>query len=465
MLEVRQAAGPGARRERLPGVELIRNLRRLWHHRLFRRLLAVRIAVQSCDGLLQVGLASYVLFSTQRQPDAWSIAIVLAITLLPFSIAGPFVSVVLDRWSRRQALVTVDLVRCVLLLGLSALVAAGLSTGGPGEIVFYGIVLVLMSLNRFVLAALAASLPHTIDPDEYLVANSVVPTIGPIGTVIGAGLGLMVRLGLGPALPPQLTDASLFLLAGLGYLVSVGLALRIGDRASLGPDVEAPTRARDVWVGLRATVAHLREQRPAGLGLLMIAAHRIPYGLVTVATILVYRNHFHPVTEVDAALADLGVLLGATAGGFLLAAVVTPPLVRRLGLRTWLVAALVLAAIVGVLPGAIYVQWCLVVAAGLSGILAQSIKIGVDTLVQVHVADEHKGRTFTFYDMIFNTCLVLGSVLCALVMPTDGRSIAVLAGVSACYLLAAVWFGLVTRGFDRERFEGTLSPDPVPGAD
>lgn len=433
-------------------MELIRNLRRLWHHRLFRRLLAVRIAVQSCDGLLQVGLASYVLFSTQRQPDAWSVAIVLAITLLPFSIAGPFVSVVLDRWSRRQALVTVDLARCVLLIGLSALVAAGLSTGGPGEIVFYGVVLVLMSLNRFVLAALAASLPHTIDSEEYLVANSVVPVIGPIGTVVGAGVGLAMRLGLGPVLPPQFTDASLFLLAGLGYLVSVALALRIG-RHQLGPDVEVPTRASDVLAGLHATLQHLRVRRFAGLGLLLIAAHRIPYGLVTVATILVYRNYFHPVTEVDAALADLGILLGATAAGFVLAAVVTPPLVRRLGLRWWLVVALVAAAVVGLLPGAIYVQWCLVIAAGLSGILAQSVKIGVDTLVQLHVDDDHKGRTFTFYDMIFNVCLVLGAVLCALLMPSDGRSVLVLAGVSACYLVAAVWFGLVTRGVGRAEFE------------
>lgn len=438
-------------------MELIRNLRRLWHHPRFRRLLTVRIAVQSCDGLLQVGLASYVLFSTQRQPDAWSIAMVLAITLLPFSIAGPFVSVVLDRWSRRQALVTVDLLRCVLLLGLTALVAVGQSRSGAGEVVFYGIVLVLMSLNRFVLAALAASLPHTIDPDEYLVANSVVPTIGPVGTIVGAGVGLGLRLGLGPVLPPEVTDASLFLLAGLGYLVSVALALRIGDRHSLGPDIESPTRAADVWAGLRVTIGHLRERRLAGVGLLVIAAHRIPYGLVTVATILVYRNYFHPVTEVDAAIADLGILLGATAGGFVLAAVITPPLARRLGLRMWMVTCLVLAAIVGVLPGAIYQRWPLVVAAGLSGILAQSIKIGVDTLVQLHVDDDHKGRTFTFYDMIFNVCLVLGAVLCALLMPADGRSVPVLVGVSVCYLAAALWFGLATRATNRHQFETASS--------
>ena len=145
-------------------VEFVRSLRQLWRHRYFRRLLAVRVATQSCDGVLQVALASYVLFSPERQPDAASIATVLAITLLPFSILGPFVGVVLDRWSRRQMLVAVDLVA----------LGPGARPGGAGrhrtayagvEPLFYGGVLLAMSLNRFLLAALSASLPHTIDAE------------------------------------------------------------------------------------------------------------------------------------------------------------------------------------------------------------------------------------------------------------------------------------------------------------
>lgn len=433
-------------------VESVRNLRRLWRHRLFRRLLAVRIAVQSCDGLLQVGLASYVVFSTQRQADAVSIATVLAVTLLPFSVVGPFVSVVLDRWSRRQALVAADVGRVVLALVLAALVVAGQTGGGAGELAFYAIVLVLMSLNRFVLAALAASLPHTIDPDEYVIANSVMPTIGPIGAIVGAGTGLAVRLLAGPYLPGNLTDGILFAAAGLGYAVSVALALRL-PRHGLGPDVDDPSRAADIWRGLVDAVRHLAQRSPAGAGLLAIAAHRIPYGVVTVATILVYRNYFHPPTEVDAALADLGVLLGATAAGFVLAAVVTPPATRRWGLRRWLVVSLVASAVLQVLPGAIYTRPTLVVAAFGTGLMAQSIKIVVDTLVQVHVDDEVKGRTFVFYDMIFNVCLVLGAVLCAALFPADGVFVAGLVVVAVCYLLTALAVAVVSRRIGVDRFD------------
>ena len=36
------------------------NLKRLWRHPRFRRILGVRIFTQAADGTLQVGMASYV---------------------------------------------------------------------------------------------------------------------------------------------------------------------------------------------------------------------------------------------------------------------------------------------------------------------------------------------------------------------------------------------------------------------
>lgn len=236
-------------------MEFVRSLRRLWRHRYFRRLLAVRIATQSCDGVLQIALASYVLFSPQRQPDAASVATVLAITLLPFSVLGPFVGVVLDRWQRRQILVVVDLSRSVLALGLAALVATGLRTNGI-EGLFYGGVLLAMSLNRFLLAALSSSLPHTIDDDEYLVANSVVPTIGPVGVLLGVGVGTGLRLLLGSQMAAYSANAVLFAVAAAGFVVSASLAMRI-PRRQLGPDDVDPASPRDIVAGLVAALRHL----------------------------------------------------------------------------------------------------------------------------------------------------------------------------------------------------------------
>ncbi len=425
-------------------MEFVRSLRHLWRHVYFRRLLAVRVAAQSCDGVLQVALASFVLFSPQRQPDAVSIATVLAVTLLPFSILGPFVSVVLDRWSRRQIMVVVELSRTVVALGLAALVATGLRSGVT-VLAFYGGVLLAMSLNRFVLAALSAALPHTIDHDEYLIANSVVPTIGPAGVLVGAGVATALRLVLGGEIPAYQADAVLFAVAAAGFILSASLALRI-PRGQLGPDQVQVARPRDVLVGLAAALRHLQHRRPAAVGLLTIGVQRVVYGIVTVAMILVYRNYFHPVADVDAAIADLGLLLGVTGAGFVLAAVVCPPGIAKVGVRAWMIICLAVSGLFQVLPGAIFSRVPLLVAGFLLGITAQNIKICVDTLVQAHVDDEFKGRVFVCYDMIFNVALVLAAVIGAAILPSNGKSVLVLVILAGCYLLISAVFAVVSRG-------------------
>ena len=439
-------------------VTFVSGLRRLWRHPLFRSLLTVRVAVQGADGLLQVALASFVLFSPERQPDAASIAVVLAVTLLPFSVLGPFVSVTIDRFSRRQILLVGALGEAALALGLAAVVATGRRTG-VAEVAVYGIVLVSISLTRYLLAALSASLPHTIDPDEYLVANAVVPTVGPAGVLVGAGLGTGLRLVLGRSMPDYLANAVLFVIVAAAFGLAALLALRIGRRA-LGPDATASTvRAREVLRRLVDAVRHLRRRREAGLGLLTIGAHRIVYGVVTVATILVYRNYFHSVDDVAPAIADLGILVAATAVGFVAAAALAPPLSARFGLRRVVVGCLLGSAVFQLVPGAVYAKVPLLLAAFLLGLTAQVIKICVDTLVQAHVDDDVKGRAFVLYDMVFNVALVLAASIGALVLPADGRSVTVLTVLALCYLGTAVGFAVLSRRLQLDRGTESLRPD------
>jgi MFS family permease len=439
-------------------MEFARSLQQLWRHRYFRRLLAVRVAIQSCDGVLQVALASFVLFSPEHQPDAVSIAIVLAITLLPFSILGPFAAVVIDRVSRRQVLLVCNIARAVVTFGVAVLVATGLRTPGI-ETLIYGGLLIAMSLSRFVLAALSASLPHTIDPGEYMVANSVVPTVGPAGLLIGVAVATPLRLILGHVMPDYRANAILFVIAAVGFVMSAGLALLI-PRRQLGPDGTATTRARDVVTGLIEALAHLRRQRAAGIGLLTIAGHRLIHGIVTVATILVFRNYFHRPEQIDPAIADLGLVVVITGAGFVFASVVTPPMSVRLGLRSSMIICLVASAVFQVVPGAIYARVPLMVAAFLLGLTAQCIKICVDTLVQAHVADEFKGRVFVIYDMIFNVALVVAAVIAAVILPANGKSVIILIIMAVGYLLVAAGFALVSRGVSMN--EGTESLQGVP---
>ena len=127
----------------------LRHLVHLLRGRWFRRLFAVRVASQLTDGVFQVALASYVVFSPERQPGPGAIASALAVVLLPFSVLGPFVGVLLDRWSRRQVLAWSNFARVAMVLVLAVAVHADVR--GP---VLFGLILACLSVNRFLLAGL-----------------------------------------------------------------------------------------------------------------------------------------------------------------------------------------------------------------------------------------------------------------------------------------------------------------------
>jgi MFS family permease len=423
-------------------VRAVRHLRDLLRGIWFRRLFAVRVASQFTDGVFQVALASYVIFSPERAPSAAAIAAALAVVLLPFSALGPFVGVFLDRWSRRQVLVWSNLVRVGLVGALAVAVAGELR----GPLLFAGILLCL-SVNRFLLAALSAALPHVVTEDELITAPALTPTAGTLAFLVGLGAGSATKLGLDAAGAND--DVGVLLVAAVLYGVAGGLAFRI-PRAMLGPDFDdvlpaVRQQVRHVAAGLLDGVRHLGERGPAWRGLAAIGVHRFCYGTSTVSLILLYRNYFHDADEVDAAFAELSVAILVSGAGFLAAAVVTPVVTERLGTRRWIIALLLAAAFTQVFPGAFYTEPALLVAAFVLGLASQGIKICVDTLVQMHVEDAYRGRVFAFYDVIFNVAFVAAAAVAAIVLPATGKSYPVLAAISLGYLLTAGWYTLVTR--------------------
>jgi MFS family permease len=132
---------------------------------------------------LQTGLASFVLFSPERQSTPGAVAASFAILLLPYSLLGPFVGVFIDRWSRRQTLVLANVVRAALAIGVAAVLAASVSGWRLGLAA-----LVIIAVNRFVLTALSAALPSTVPGHQLVTANAFAPTLGTFALVVGGGL-------------------------------------------------------------------------------------------------------------------------------------------------------------------------------------------------------------------------------------------------------------------------------------
>lgn len=425
-------------------------LRRLLHRRDFRRLYRVRLVSQASDGTFQAGLAAMFFFSPERATDATGIAEAFAVLLLPFSVVGPFAGVLLDRWSRRQVLLVANALRAVLVLGV-----AGLVCGGVAGVPLYAAVLTVLSVNRFLLAGLSAALPHVVDVDELVMANSVSTTSGTIAALCGAGAGYGVRTLAGGR------DVAVLVLAAFGYAVG-SLAARRLRRDQLGPDDVPTTSAgaalQHVVRGLADGAAHVASHPRARRALTVVVAQRVWYGLSTVMTILLARNYFHDPADTSAGLASLAVIFAASGIGFLTAAVLTPEFVpHRLSPSTWIAMLLIMATLAEVLLGPPFIEPLFVAAAAVVGLTAQALKICVDTVVQQSVEDAFRGRVFALYDMAFNVVFVAAATLGALTLPSTGKSMPVLLTIGIGYAGTAMF--VLRGGLPMERVP---PPDPEP---
>ena len=439
------------------------DLRDLAASRGLRILLATRLISQTGDGMVQVGLVTLFVFAPQNATSTGDVAAALVVMLLPFSVVGPFTGPFIDRFRRRSTLMTMNLVRAGLIL-TTAVVIRGAGAG----VVVYLLVLAALGVNRFLLATLAASLPHVVDADRLLTANSLVPTLGGAATAAGAVIGLLLRL----TLPADAQDvASLLTAAGL-YVASAGVVSRLG-RDELGPDwltrarstgggaagaagagtagafgAQRRSEPEDTARGLGTTgtgttgtvrdladaVRHLLSRRTPALALGVMGAYRLVYGLELVTIILASRNLLADPADADAGLAVFSTLMGAMLAGHGLAVVLTPLAQERVSPPTWVVACLLGGSLGQVLLVAGHTREGMAAGLFVFGVGVQGAKIAVDTIVQTDTSDDYRGRAFSLYDVLFNAAECLAAGVAVLVMPDVGWS----RGVQAA-LVAAVW--------------------------
>ncbi|MDR1998391.1 MAG: MFS transporter, partial [Frankiaceae bacterium] len=367
----------------------------------FRRLYGTRLAGQFGDGVFQASLAGAVLFSPERQAHPRDIALGFAVLLLPYSLIGPFAGVLIDRWWRQRVLGLANAARAAGVLAVAAVIGAGAASE-----VLYLAALCVMSINRFVLSSLSASLTHVLGARdeasrELISATAFSTTTGGLATALGGGAAIALRAAIGSA---NLDYALIAAAAAAPYLGAAALAAGFG-RAELGPDDLDRARrdsARDVAHGLIGGIAHIRARPAVRRALALIAGQRMGSGVALVSTVLLYRNHFADHGVLRAGLAGLGQVALAMAAGVGLAALITPAITRRIpapaycGALLGAGAASLLALMLRYQIGAV------LCAAFLAALVSQAVKICVDAVVQTGVEDEFRGRVFALYDTLIN---------------------------------------------------------------
>ena len=407
----------------------------------FRRLYSIRLAGQFGDGLLQSALATFVLFSPEREPDAVRVAAAFAILLLPYSLIGPFAGVLLDRWQRRNVLVRANLLKSLFTVPIIVVVGAG-----QADFVLGLFVLIVLGVIRFILAGLSASMPHVVNGRELITGNALAPTSGTIAVGVGGIIGVGIRSFVGGGD----TGSQVVLVAAIvSFVVASFLATRLAAHA-LGPDHGAPVDTlASVVRGLVLGARTLWDQVPARNIMVTIIVNRFVFGVLTAGALLLVRGSLHPPTDVDAALNDFVLATAGAAVGAFLGAVVTPTMTRRIGIGPWVGIVMVQGAVIGfglLTATAITPKLVTLVAGAASiGLAGQSVKVCADTVLQRSIPDDRLGRVFALFDMIVNIALVTGITATAFASPISGQFTGGYLICAALLVLAAWWFRRSTQ--------------------
>ena len=395
------------------------------------RILTIRWSGQLTDGLFQSALASFVLFSPERAPNAISAALAFAVVLLPYSLIGPYVGIFLDRFSRQRIIRNCNYIRAANLLIIAWLVNSS-STG----IVLTLFVLFAFGVNRLILSGLSAGLPLLVKREELIAANALAVTGGTIWVVIGGGIGIGIKNLLSQNSDADFADAVVILIASLGFLTAALACFRL-NKYEIGPlehEVSAESRGyKEVLEGLMI----LRSHSDALRGILSIGIQRGGITALTLMALLLERNSFNDPADPDAGLAGFGMALAIAGIGIGLGAIISPYGVIKFGRHRWMRLLMFLCIPPLLIYAAGINEISMIGSAFLVGLCGQGIKVTNDALVQSKITDEYRGRVFAFYDVAVNAGIVTGAIGAALILPDNGVTAFLPITVALFYLFAA----------------------------
>lgn len=398
------------------------------------RLLRVRWTGQLTDGIFQSALASFILFSPERQASAVNAAVAFAVVLLPYSIVGPFVGTVLDRFSRQRAILFANLTRSATLIVIAFLMFNNY-TGV--EITIF--VLIAFGVNRLILAGLSAGIPLMVPPNSLISANALAVTGGSVWVVLGGGIGLGIRRLLDASASADKADAIIILVGSLGFLCAAILASLL-HKDEIGPRPHEIVRGsftqglREMRDGFR----FLKDHADAARGIAAIAIHRGGLTAFTLTALLLERNTFNDPADSEAGLAGLSVTLTIAAVGFVIGAILAPYGVRKIGRHRWMrisIAAASLSALILVIDRT---PVLLATTAFFTALCGQSLKVTNDALVQSKIDDVFRGRVFAVYDVLVNGAIVTGALIAAWILPLSGDTWVLPLMIAVAWALVAV---------------------------
>jgi Na+/melibiose symporter-like transporter len=372
-------------------VDPSRDPTRPWAPSPFKRLARTHALSVAGDAMFTTAMAGLVFFNVSDLGQArWRVAMALIFTILPFSVAAPFIGPLIDR--ARGG-------RKWMIVGLSAgraLICLLLVWGRDSPWALYPEFLLALVCAKGYVIAKGALVPTTVHSDAELVqANAKLAAISGVAAVAGGAPSLLVMWiasKFGSDHGPDLALA----LASVVYLATIVQAAQL-------PSVRVADEPADE--------AEISELRTAGIRHAAQAVSLIR-GTVGFLTFLL-AFHFKDLEATDSTASKVG-LVGCVVGaqiGFMLGAAVAPPLRKQLPEERMLMGSLglttiagLLTALMGDLAGATLLSFTV-------GLTANTAKQAFDAIVQRDAPDANRGRAFARFETRFQLVWVIGALL------------------------------------------------------
>ena len=306
-------------------------------------------------------------------------ALTSALEALPYLVVGLFAGALSDRLDRRRVMVVADVVNALVILSVPLAWWLGLLTAAQALVVGF----VSQAVFAFVDGANFGALPVLVGRDRVGEANAAIWGFGGV-------LDLLVPVSVG-ALLAVIHPADLLVLDAVSYAGSALLVLAIVRPLSLPREAPPPFRPRVIVAEVREGLAWLW-RHPGVRGQTVIGTLQSAAGAGFMALSVPYADRL---LHIGTSGWRFGLLFAVWGIGGILAAAVTPRLLRRMSTLRLTLLAIPVSAVAGVLTVLQSVWW---VAAALLvgwGIAYQTVVMNSISYRQQVTPDALQGRVNT----------------------------------------------------------------------
>ncbi|QYG94328.1 MFS transporter (plasmid) [Iamia sp. SCSIO 61187] len=303
---------------------------------------------------------------------AGTVALEIAPVILFGFIAGSFV----DRYDRRRIMVSADVAR--------ALVAIGLAVFHDELLAVYLAAFALSAFTVLFNPAAGSALPAVVvDPDDIVGANAAVWSAAVISQIALAPVAGLIVATAGARIA--------FLLNALTFVISAVLLVRL-------PMVREPVRSAgkhlaDIAEGLKA----IRSSRFLGVLACVQGLAALSAGATSALLVVLAEDHL------DVRASQFGLLIAAIGVGAGVGPLVLQRIAKDVRRRGWLFGPYVLRGVVDVVLAASTSFGVALGALAAYGVGTSTGNVTYNSVLQTTVPERMRGRVFAFFDVVWQT--------------------------------------------------------------